>query len=541
MYRHFFCTVEKLNNKETKKTYETILWYFELIVKLGMLTVGFLEASSLTFGKPVVSIFLWPTVFGGGLVLLLRLIHWKEYWKSKNFFLLIAFCVSYLVSIVVNIRYGWYTNIRTLIWCAFLFFLVYCYKAEDSVEANQKQFKILTVYYLIANAVLSILSFAFMITGYNEIFYEEVGPIYYIGFHWGRLYGVYWDANIGAVMSCVSIILAAGYSLSNRTIAVRVLLILDAILQIFYIAFSDSRTGKLCLCVATTVYIFLVMRKKQNLQTEKQAAEESIATKNTRTVTIAILYALVGLAVAFAIPSGIKKGYNAISSVSNVKENESATEALPNGSETAQVALDGAQTDESTPYVEEQSGDATKGTEGNTEPVEQAQAEQIKEPQGLGRAEEYSDDITNRRSDIWKSALEIFKTRPIIGITHNNVLSYVEENLPDSYLINNDHMKFESMHNIFFDVLVGQGIIGLVIYLAMAVTFFIAIVKNWKSIVAARGVIGISCFVILIAMVTSSFVMTEIVYVNSPMATVFWMAMSCLMQTADQTKTVGKK
>ena len=39
MYRHFFCTVEKLNNKETKKTYETILWYFELIVKLGMLTV----------------------------------------------------------------------------------------------------------------------------------------------------------------------------------------------------------------------------------------------------------------------------------------------------------------------------------------------------------------------------------------------------------------------------------------------------------------------------------------------------------------------
>ena len=88
MYRHFFCTVEKLNNKETKKTYETILWYFELIVKLGMLTVGFLEASSLTFGKPVVSIFLWPTVFGGGLVLLLRLIHWKEYWKSKNFFLL---------------------------------------------------------------------------------------------------------------------------------------------------------------------------------------------------------------------------------------------------------------------------------------------------------------------------------------------------------------------------------------------------------------------------------------------------------------------
>ena len=150
--------------------------------------------------------------------MLIRLVHWKSYWRSKNFFLLVAFCASYLVSIVVNIRYGWYTNIRTLIWCAFLFFIVYCYCTDEKDQDSQKQFTILTIYYVIMNATLSLLSFAFMISGYSQTFYGEgVGPIYYIGFNWGRLYGAYWDANIGAVMSCVGIVLAVSYFLKNRT------------------------------------------------------------------------------------------------------------------------------------------------------------------------------------------------------------------------------------------------------------------------------------------------------------------------------------
>ncbi len=470
-----------------EKKNRTIVWWLELIVKFGILTVGFLEASSLTFGKPIISLFLWPTVFGGGVLLLIRLIHWKSYWKSKNFFLLIAFCASYLVSIVVNIRYGWYTNFRTLIWCALLFFLVYCYRAEDSVQENMRQFKILSVYYLIMNAMLSILSFAFMITGYSQIFYEEVGPIYYIGFHWGRLYGAYWDANIGAVMSCVGCVLAAGYFLKNRTTWMRVLLALDIVLEVAYIAFSDSRTGQLCLCVATVTYIFLAIWKKKKIQTT-------------------VLCVAAGLLVALLLPIGIKKGYNIVTERSIEQSTELAQDLQD-------VPLDTVD------------GEIVADAEND---------ENLISTQVVGRADEYSGDITNRRSDIWKSAIEIFLTSPIVGISHNNVLPYVSDKLPNSYLITNDHMKFESMHNVFFDILVGQGIIGLAIYLTMAVIFLIVIIKKWNQIFSAIGVIGISCFVILMVMVTASCVMTEIVYVTSPMATLFWMSMSCLIHAAEK-------
>lgn len=129
------------------------------------------------------------TVILGAFLLMVRMINYKHYWKTKNFWLLFALCVSYLLSIVMNIQYGWYNNIRTLCWMALLFFLIYCYHDEDPVERSQKQFSILAGYYLVITALLSISSFVFMITGYAKVFYQEVGPIYYIGFHWGRLYG----------------------------------------------------------------------------------------------------------------------------------------------------------------------------------------------------------------------------------------------------------------------------------------------------------------------------------------------------------------
>ena len=130
-------------------------------------------------------------------------------------------------------------------------------------------------------------------------------------------------------------------------------------------------------------------------------------------------------------------------------------------------------------------------------------SENPKEPvQEVGRAEEYSGDITNRRSDIRKSAIEVFLTSPVVGVSHNNVLAYVYDNVPNSYLVTNDHMDFDSMHNVFFDILVGQGVIGLAIYLAMAVLSFITIVKNWSKILKNTSKMCVSYFVILMVMVT---------------------------------------
>ena len=468
-----------------------VIWWLELVLKLGMLTVGFLQASSLTFGQPIISVFLWPTLLLGGGLLLYRVWHWREYVSSSGFWLLFLFCLSYVVSAAVNIQYGWYSNLWTWVWMVFLMFLLYCYREKEPKEYEESQYRIVTYFYLICGAILTISSFYFLLIGYEKTFFVESGPVYYIGFKWGRLYGAYWDPNIGALLCCVSILLSLGLIQKGKPVWWKILLGINIMLELLYIAFSDSRAGHLCVSIGVAVYILLYLWPR-------------------RKKWIAMI-AMVGMAVVmwFAV-EGIQQTYNIIM----IQEKISLEEECPDLSEES-------------------------WHEGENRPPEEfSPGEEL-----IGREEDYAQDISNRRFDIWKSAIEIFARSPILGIGHENVLVYVEQNLPDSYLITNDHMKFSSMHNIFFDILVGQGAVGEIIFLLAGVLFAIRIIRGWSQIrsqSSERSTMYIAQFTILVILVVAGCVMTEIVYVSSPMSSMFWLSLGALMQGLSRSHREGE-
>ena len=79
-----------------------------------------------------------------------------------------------------------------------------------------------------------------MFSGYTKIFYPEAGaegPIYYIGFMYGRLFGAYWDPNIAATMAAVAVIISIYFIIKSKNVLLRMLYILSAILQVLYISF----------------------------------------------------------------------------------------------------------------------------------------------------------------------------------------------------------------------------------------------------------------------------------------------------------------
>lgn len=459
-----------------------IAWWGELIAGLGLMTVGFLQACSLTFGKSIISLVLWPTIGLSAVMCLYRLIHLPRYWKSRQFWLIVAFCLSFLLSTVLNMAYGWYDNLRTLVMQGILFFLIYCYRPDQREETLRRN-HIFTGYYLIVCAVMSLVGFGYMILGKGEIFFpaEEAVPLYYTGFHWGRLYGIYWDPNIGALMCCLSAVLALDLFRRRKALWARLVLGFLVALDVLYIAFSDSRTGQVALAVGMGAYVLLWMPRSK--------------WKNYTVLGVAL-----ALAASALLPVGIKAGYNALAA---------ATAAGPEIVETVPAG----------------------------EPEQPETPPETEAPVVVGREEEYQGDISNRRLDIWKSALDIFAASPVFGVGHNSVLAYVEQNLPDSYLINNDHMRFESMHNTFLDVLVAQGAVGLILYLMMAVGFFVTIVKHWGKICQVTRGESCALFAILIAMVAASFFLSEIVYVCSPMSFLFWMALGSLMQATQVENT----
>ena len=473
-----------------------VIWGGELLAGLGLLTVGFLQDCSLTFGRPLISYVLWPTIFLAGLLCLYRVIHLKHYWKSRGFWLMVAFCGCYLISTVLNIRFGWYENIRTLILQGFLFFLIYCYPDREEDGETMKR-NIWMGYYIIACAILSVLSFVYFLTGRNEIYYPEVAsiPLYYTGFYWGRLYGVYWDPNIGGLMCCVSLMLSAEFFRRYKSVVVRILMCASIALSVLYIAFSDSRTGRLAMGVG--VALSAVMWAAQG-----------------RKRAVASPCAALALVVAIGAPVLIKNTYN------NVMQTQEEALLAQEEKELAQ---------------EEQKA-------GKEEKTEEEIAIAMQEGKLTGtetvirQSDDISSDLTNRRFDIWKSAIDIFLANPAFGVGHNTVLAYVEAEQPDSYLINNDHMHFASMHNTFFDVLVAQGAAGFALYLAMAILFVVVILKDRSRIFEQTEGQGIVMFALVAAMVCASCFMSEIVYVCSPMSFMFWMALSVMMRASKPKK-----
>lgn len=114
-----------------------------------------------------------------------------------------------------------------------------------------------------------------------------------------------------------------------------------------------------------------------------------------------------------------------------------------------------------------------------TEPGETPQTPLEPPEPTIGREQDIESDVSNRRFDLWKSGLEIYRLKPIFGVSIFNAVAFAQEQLPTTYLINNDAGIFDSLHNAFLNVLMGQGIVGFVIFMIFIVLCVVLILKGY--------------------------------------------------------------
>lgn len=467
-----------------------------LVFSILFLTVGFLQASSLTFGKPIISWVQWPAVALGCLIILERLINFKHYIKTRGIILLVIFALSYAAASVWTIRYGWYENARFLAFMVFQFGILYSTDCSENPDNSKKRFTICAVYYLIGTAVLSLLSFYFLLSGHTKIFYPEAGaegPIYYIGFLYGRLFGAYWDPNIGATMAAVAVMISTYFIVKTKNVFVRIIYILSAVLQVFYVSFSGSRTGQLCL-IAGVLFFVLPTAVKYRFFKNRIFHAASAA-----------VIVIVSVVITYIVPVAVRDGYNA--------------------------------------YVHMQQSHS--GNTVNTPPQDQVMPPVNNNdiPNDVfDRGYDMSEDISNRRFDIWKSAVDIFKSSPVFGVSRANILPYVDDNLPDSYLVTNEYMRFDSMHNMYFEILASQGALGIISFLAFIILVIAGIFKYGKYLWEHEHFILFAAILSIAATVCmSTLVMAEIVYVTSPISTIFWISIGCMNHFISHKKAENDK
>jgi hypothetical protein len=442
----------------------------ELIFKICYLILVLCTFNTYLYNSFVQPVFVKITLMLGMFLIMLRLFACKKFIKMPCVILMVLFCVSFVVSTVMNRDYGMIENGKWVIWTGIQFFALYVCDIERSMESYMKEFKLAAHIMMGYSAVASCVSLGMLLTSYSEFFETAEGEFLISGFTWGRLWGVYTDPNYGAVFSVISILISITFVIKRQGIY-KLLYILCIVLNYLYVVFSDSRTGELALVIGQAIFVFFVSNK-------------ILSNKSTLFrygVVLCTIIALGGGTLAGV--RIIKKGYNEVLAPSFTKIDVKKEQKKTN--------------------------------EQNEEKKDQIRRE-------LGRKQDLEEDVSNGRFELWGSAVEVWKTSPIYGVGYSTFIPYAKEHTPNTYAVNNNVGEYSSMHNAFMNTLVYQGAAGFVILLILSCYMaWYVVVPIYKGTDEKYWYLS-SMLASVAAVVVSMMFLLEGMYTLSPGSFVLW-------------------
>lgn len=467
--------------KSVKKEYISVL---EFSFKIAYLLLGLATFNSYLYASPVQPLLVKLCLVLGVLALLGRILFFKDYIKTPYWVILMLFCVSFLISILINRAYGdMVADLKWLAWTGMLFFLLYVFDSTRSRAYYKKQFSVMAHIIIVYSALAALAGLLLMVNLYSREWYTAQGEQIFAGFRWERLWGVYTDPNYGAVFSVAAILLCVYFFIGagwKRKMIYAVCIAANYL----YMTFSDSRTAEVCFVVAAGFWIIYTA---------------AIKLRPTRGVLAGVAAAIVFAAVFLGVTSYVKSQTNVqIQAEMNKQEMKKQAEKV-------------------------NSGDKNRPKPGTSE-----------------RKTEISKDVSSGRFALWKSGIEVWETRPVFGTGYNSFLPYAKEKLPKTYAVNNPQGEYVSLHNTYINTLVYQGLAGvllLIAFLALIVVYW------WKNIRYAvsqdRDYIAVLTACILVILVSMVFVL-EGLYTNSPGSFILWSFLGYLVHDMHQNKRVEK-
>lgn len=446
-----------------KKEYVKVLeWSF----KIMYLFLGLATFNVFLYDSPVQPALVKICLILGGLTLLGRILCFRDYLKTPYWWILALFCLSFLLTMVVNRKYGaFFSDLKWLIWTGLLFFLLYVCDGKRKTEEYKREFAVLSHIVILYSVLAAVSSVILMFRLYHAMWYTAGGELMIAGFQWGRLWGSYTDPNYGSVFSVAAVLLCV-YFFRQRKKWGKIPYGIAIVADCLYITFSDSRTGEVAMCAAASFWILYTLLWK------KQGIKRILA----GTITIAVF---IGLFVG-------------------------------------------------TTYLIKSECNEKIQTQIQAEEVKQQQV-QYTQQESVGRQADLEKDVSNGRLALWESSVDIWKESPVLGTGYNSFLSFVREHVPQSYVINNSEGDYVSLHNEYINILVYQGILGLGIFLTFGVLVVIRWIRKLPSVkMEDRDYVGVLTACVIVVLLAMVFLM-EGLYTNSPGAFLLWTFLGYLM------------
>lgn len=472
------------------------LWEAGMVFKILYLLLGLLSFNSLVANRSILSGYSLALAVMGGIYFVYRLLHYGAYIRTKGLGLLVLFLVSYAAAALGSIKYGISENLQSMVWMVMQFFLLYAYDSRLSRKQIRRECTVLGAIVVAYTFLCALAGFVCLVLNFSHI--QEVnGAQTILGYTWHRLWGFYSDPNYGAVLSVISLMIGLFFAFSSKKRGVRCFAVVNTLVQLAYVTFSDSRTGLICLLVSVFWMSAVLLIRVNPIAKIRRIPRTPLA----------IAMALVITVLAFGATRAILWGGNQY--LSAVTDPESPLFFWMD--------------DEKRESYEE----ALRDLQRNKVVIEDITV-------GRDEDSELGEDISNRRFAIWKSALEVMATRPILGVSFRHILPYAREFLPQTYIVNNDYNDFASMHNLYIDVIVSQGIVGILIFLSFVIFVVVSVLRRIFKDKGEGYFLPAMVLCIVVPIVVSAFFYSEILFINTGGSVIFWCAMGYLMNLLDK-------
>lgn len=457
-----------MNKLKIKDKY---LYYIESLFLYLFLAYSILGANSFTYGHKIILFVMWPMLVLGFLIVLYRVINFKDYFKMPGLIPLLAMLCSIGISTLVNYRYNFKANFIFCVFWVLYFCVLYTVKNDRDTDTVKKYAENAAKFFILFTTLSVIASFILLAMDYSEIVViEETHFSFYRGFAIGRLWGVFSSVNSGAVSAAVSSVMLLYFILKSKKIWVGILCGIDIFLQLMFIALADSRSGAVCTGVTfgTFTIVMLIYKTK-----EKKAHFKVLAA----VLCVAVIIS------GYFVPRLLKDGYNEVC-----------------------IAI------------------AEYKTE-NVEPGDESAGETKYEPNVIDRGYDLSDDISNRRFDVWLGGIKLFLDSPknmIVGTSFKGFPEYAKEHQPDNYLVNNDLSILTTLDNEAVNILVAQGAFGFICAAALVIAVLRTIIKGFFKVKEKNRALIAMFLSVVLGLSSSAMFGSIFFYHTAPNAVIFW-------------------
>lgn len=216
---------------------------------------------------------------------------WKTFLGKENI-LLLLFLGILVISSLYNYHYDLYGNIKTIITVftqLVLFYYIMTFLSKEELQKCLKMLFLITNILWLIPSVGSLIQFLFNIN-YSLAYIEE--RTIRQGFIEGRLFGFFSDPNFAAFTSLLLIYGLCYLLMKTKVKAWRIGIITSAIIHVFYIVMSNSRTVYIAVLLSVVFFVFLHTKKKM-----PQCSSKTIVFRTLTTLIscVAVYFAVLGI------------------------------------------------------------------------------------------------------------------------------------------------------------------------------------------------------------------------------------------------------